>query len=392
MTIQTRTYLDYNASAPLLGCARDSMVEILDKKGNASSVHFEGREARKEIERARIFLADLVQASAANIIFTSGATEAANHVLSPMIRAGGQPLHISKLYISATEHPCVLSGGRFDKESLEIIPVLETGVVDLNALKAFLDAHDYSAGAALVAVQYANSETGIIQPLSEISELVHAYDGFFFVDAVQGLGKEAFTLEETGADFLIVSSHKIGGPQGVGAIVLRDGALSPQPLLTGGGQENYHRGGTENVAAIAGFGSACNWHHKNMTKRDKISTLRDSIEEGIRTISHEMGNVIAAPVFFGADQHRLANTSCFAVPGIKAETALMGMDLEHISISSGSACSSGKVKRSHVLDAMGVKPQEMEGALRVSLGWETEQKDADHFLSAWNKIIGRMAA
>jgi len=392
MAISSRTYLDYNASAPMLDCARDSMVAALGNAGNASSVHFEGRAARKTIEDARSALASLIDCKPANIIFTSGATEAANHVLSPIVRAGGQNLNVSKLYLSATEHPCVLSGGRFSKENLMEVPVANNGILDLIALENILAAHDASTGLPMVAVQYANNETGVVQPLPEIAELVHAHDGFFVVDAVQALGKEAFTLEETDADFLILSSHKIGGPQGVGAIVLRDGSLSPMPLLTGGGQENYHRGGTENVAAIAGFGAACSWHQENLTKKSKISSLRDSIEAGLSTISQDMGNKVAAPVIFGAGEKRLANTSCFAVPGIKAETALMGLDLEGVAISSGSACSSGKVKKSHVLAAMDAKPEEMEAALRVSLGWDTDKQSAEHFLSAWKTIIGRMAA
>jgi len=392
MAVNSRTYLDYNASAPLLACARDSMIAALNSAGNASSVHFEGRAAKKSIEETRVSLANLIDCKPANLVFTSGATEAANHVLSPIVRAGGQQLYVSRLYVGATEHPCMLSGGRFAKEHVVQIPTSSDGILDTEALTKLLTSHDSSLGLPMVAVQYANNETGIIQPLSKIAELVHAHDGLFVVDAVQALGKEQFTQEETGADFLILSSHKIGGPQGVGAIVLRDGAMSPAPLLTGGGQENYHRGGTENVAAIAGFGAACQWHQENLTRKIKISTVRDSIEAGISTISHEMGNVIVAPVFFGAEQRRLANTSCFAVPGIKAETALMGLDLEGISLSSGSACSSGKVKRSHVLDAMGASKQEMEGALRISLGWQTDKQAADHFLNAWKTIMGRMAA
>jgi len=337
-------------------------------------------------------LASLIDCKPTNIIFTSGATEAANHILSPNIRASGHPRQVSKLYVSETEHPCILAGGRFQAEDVVQIPVSQSGIVDMDALSAALEGHDSASGFPMVAVQYANNETGVVQPLLEIAELVNANDGIFIVDAVQALGKEQFTLEETGADFLILSSHKIGGPQGVGAIVLRDSSLSAAPLLTGGGQENYHRGGTENVAAIAGFGAACEWHKENLSNFSKISSLRDSIEAALSTISQDTGNKVAAPVFFGASEQRLANTSCFAVPCIKAETALMGLDLEGIALSSGSACSSGKVKRSHVLEAMGASKQEMEGALRISLGWETDKQAADHFLSAWKTIIGRMAA
>jgi len=392
MAYTPRTYLDYNASAPMLECAKASMIEILAKEGNASSVHFEGRGARKTIESARSALGGLVNIDSSKIIFTSGATEAANHVLSPLLRAGGHEIQVSTLYISAVEHPCVLAGGRFAAENIKTIPVTEGGVVDLAALKTLLEAHDHKSGAPMVAVQLANNETGIIQPIPQIAELTHAHEGFLTVDAVQALGKMDFSVEETQADFLFVSSHKIGGPQGAGALILRDAALSPVPMLRGGGQENYHRGGTENTAAIAGFGAACLWHKENLTKNINISSFRDSIEQRVATISSETGNKIAPPVFFGAQEKRLGNTSCFAVPGIRAETALMALDLDGVSLSSGSACSSGKVKGSHVLHAMGAKTDEIEGALRLSLGWEPDPAQAERFLEAWNKLVSRLAA
>ena len=392
MVQQTRHYLDYNASAPLLDCARESMIEAMQETGNASSVHFEGRLAKKNIEKARSSFASLIDFKASNIIFTSGATEAANHVLSPIIRAGGHELQVSKLYISATEHPCILQGGRFSKDQIEIVPTDKNGILNLEVLESKLQNHDTEAAHPMVAVQLANNETGVIQPVKKIAEVIHNYDGFLVVDAVQALGKMPLSIEETGADFLIFSSHKIGGPQGVGAIVLRDASLSPMPLLSGGGQENYHRGGTENVAAIAGFGTACEWHQENLTKNIKNFALRDSIEGQLDTISKEAGNHVARPVFFGKDANRLGNTSCFAVAGVKAETALMALDLDGVSVSSGSACSSGKVKRSHVLEAMGASQDEMEGAVRLSLGWEEDKLGAERFLTAWKTIIGRVAA
>lgn len=392
MVQQNRHYLDYNASAPLLDCARESMIEALSAAGNASSVHFEGRNARKLIEKARASFASLINCKASNIIFTSGATEAANHVLSPVIRAGGHELRISKLYVSATEHPCIIKGGRFPKEKIEILSTDKNGILNLEVLDSKLQNHDAEAGHPMVAVQLANNETGVIQPVKQIAEVIHNYDGFLLVDAVQALGKMPLSIEETGADFLIFSSHKIGGPQGVGAIVLRDAALSPMPLLDGGGQENYHRGGTENVSAIAGFGAACEWHQKNLTKNIKIFAQRDSIEDQLDTISKEIGNHVARPVFFGKGQTRLGNTSCFAVSGVKAETALMALDLDGISVSSGSACSSGKVKRSHVLEAMEASQDEMEGAVRLSLGWEEDKLGAERFLAAWKSIVSRVAA
>ena len=392
MSQNERIYFDYNASAPMLDCARAAVHDALTWVGNASSVHFEGRNTRKHLENARKQVADLVEATTANVIFTSGATEAANHALSPVVRAGGQELSISKLYVGATEHPCVLNGGRFSKESLQHLDVDGNGLVDIAALRLSLEQHDYTAGMPMVAVQLANNETGVIQPVAEIASLVHSHDGFLVVDAVQALGKLPISMIETGADFLFLSSHKIGGPQGAGALVLANGALSPKPLFSGGGQESYHRGGTENVAAIVGFGAACEWHAENLTENIKKYSLRDSIEKGLSTISLEAGNGIPQPVFFGKSVLRLNNTSCFAVDGIRAETALVGLDLDGISISSGSACSSGKVKQSHVLEAMGASTTEMTGALRISVGWNSTKKEADRFLDAWKTIIGRMAA
>ena len=392
MLQQARHYLDYNASAPLLDCARESVIKAMNDAGNASSVHFEGRAARKTIEKARSAFASLVNFKATNVIFTSGATEAANHVLSPIIRAGGHEMKVSKLYIGATEHPCIMQGGRFTREQIEILPTDKNGILEIQSLEAALANHDADEGLPMVAVQLANNETGVIQPINKIAEVIHNYDGFLIVDAVQALGKMPLSIEDTGADFLIFSSHKIGGPQGVGAIVLRDASLSPMPLLRGGGQENYHRGGTENVAAIAGFGAACAWHQENLTKNIMISTLRDSIEDELVTISSKAGNEVAQPVFFGVNAERLGNTSCFAVQGVKAETALMALDLDGISVSSGSACSSGKVKRSHVLEAMGASQEEMEGAVRLSLGWEEDKLSVERFLASWKTIVSRVAA
>ena len=392
MRDQPRTYFDYNASAPLLDHAREVMVGALADYGNPSSVHFEGREARRTIEIARQQLAELIGANPANVIFSSGATESAMHALSPVLRAGGRELALSKLYVSATEHPCVLGGGRFSQDQISILGVQENGRLDLDSLENALSSHDFGEGYPMVAVQLANNETGVVQPVEKIAETVHSHDGILVVDAVQACGKMQFTIGDTGADLLILSSHKIGGPKGAGALLLANGNLSPQPLITGGGQENYHRGGTENVAAIAGFGAACEWHGQNLTKNIKKYALRDSIEAGISTISLEAGNEVSQPVFFGKSEIRLGNTSCFAVPGVKAETALVALDLEGISVSTGSACSSGKVKKSHVLDAMGVEPQEIAGALRISVGWDSNEEDASHFLNAWKTIIGRLAA
>ncbi|MGB7286039.1 MAG: cysteine desulfurase family protein [Salaquimonas sp.] len=388
---QNRTYLDYNASAPLLPCAREAMFDALNCVGNPSSVHYEGRQAKKMLEEARAALGKAISASGNQIVFTSGASEAATHVLSPIIRAGGREVEISRLYLSAVEHPCILAGGRFAKEQISHLPVTEAGLVQLPVLEAMLKAHDHAKGAPMVAVMLANNETGTLQPIAEIAELVHAHDGFLVVDAVQAFGKVELDVSTLSAHFVILSSHKIGGPKGAGAVIFGDASISPQPMILGGGQENFQRGGTENLAAIAGFGAAAAQMSGAMDKISDISIVRDSIEAGVSTICSLAGNKAGPPVFFGKNSERLPNTSCFAVPGVKAETALISLDLAGIAVSSGSACSSGKVRKSHVLEAMGVDDDLAACALRVSTGATTTNEDAERFLGAFKDIVSRVA-
>lgn len=394
MPTSVRTYLDYNASAPLRESARAALREAMSEPGNASSVHTEGRAARQRIETARAQLGKAIGVTGNQIVFTSGASEAANHALSPFIRAGGQAIEVSRLYVSAIEHPCVLTGGRFAADRVELLPVSEDGILDLAVLEEKLKTHDHTQGAPMVAVMLANNETGVIQPIPAISELMSAHDGFLIVDAVQALGREPLEISALGAHFVILSSHKIGGPQGAGALVLGNASISPAPLIKGGGQENFQRGGTENAAAIAGFGAAVSEIVAETAGIDTLTGIRDSIEAGVSTICSEAGNKAGEPVFFarGENVSRLPNTSCFAVPGIKAETALISLDLAGIAVSSGSACSSGKVKKSHVLAAMGVEDSLAECALRVSTGVATTNEDAERFLGAFKDIVNRMAA
>jgi cysteine desulfurase len=234
----------------------------------------------------------------------------------------------------------------------------------------------------------ANNETGVIQPIAQVSEIVHRHGGYLLVDAVQGLGRLDLPMAAQGADFMLLSAHKAGGPKGVGALLLGSPGLAPAPLIRGGGQENFHRAGTENAVAIAGFGAAV----ENLPKReewDAIAQLRDLLTDGLRTISGETG--LPEPVVFGGDAERLANTLCFAVPGMKAETALISLDLAGIAISSGSACSSGKVRKSHVLQAMSVRDDLCAGALRISLGSSSTLSEVTRFLAAWKDMAGRSA-
>jgi cysteine desulfurase len=386
MNATPRIYFDFNASAPLHPAARAAMLETLDLTGNASSVHREGRELRKRIEHARTVLAAHAGIAPKQVIFTSGASEAAMHALSPVLKKGTGKVGCPQLYVSAIEHPCVLSGGSFD--AVHTIPVTSSGVTDLDALEALLQHHDHGQGPPMVAVMLANNETGVIQPVTRAAEIVHRHGGYLLVDAVQGLGRLDISPAALGADFVILSAHKAGGPKGAGALLLGNAGLAPMPLIRGGGQENYHRAGTENAAAIAGFGAAVENLPQNQ-QWDEIARLRGLLESGLRTISDECR--LSAPVVFGASEARLPNTACFAVRGIRAETALISLDLAGIAASSGSACSSGKVKKSHVLEAMSVQDDLAACALRTSLGPSSTMNEVTRFLAAWKDMAGRMA-
>ena len=306
-----RTYLDWNATAPLLPEARDAMLSAMLLPGNASSVHVEGRAARAVIDRARDKVAAVAGAKPANVVFTSGATEAANLVLTPDFRMGRAALKVSRLYVSAIEHPALREGGRFGKDDVVEIPVTPAGVVDLAALETLLAGHDFSAGLPMVSVMFANNETGILQPVAQVAALTREAGGIFVCDAVQAAGRVAFSMETTGADFLIISAHKIGGPKGAGALVSRGEAMMPAPLLRGGGHEKGHRAGTENIAAIAGFGAAAEIQAQNLEARShSLQLKRDRLEGAMRRACPDL-------IVHGADGPRLPNTSFFSVPGLK---------------------------------------------------------------------------
>lgn len=378
----SRVYFDCNASAPLLPAARAAMVDALDLTGNASSVHGEGREARRRVEQARRDVAGLAGANPEHVIFTSGATEAATTLLTPDWRMGRSALKLGRLIVSASDHPCILGGGHFPRDRVSVIGVDADGIVDLAALRHALDAHDRSDGSPLVAIHHANNETGVIQPVAEIGALVKAAGGLFVVDSVQAAGRIPLDISSLSADFLILSSHKIGGPQGAGAIVGASDLVMPAPLLRGGGQEKGHRAGTENVAALAGFGAAARIAAtEGLAEAGRVRALRDAIEEVVTRHAPDAA-------FFGRNAARLCNTSCFALPGLKAETAQIAFDLAGIALSSGSACSSGRIGPSHVLEAMG--RGEDASALRVSIGPGNSDADVAAFEAALGTIIGRL--
>ncbi|QCK87637.1 cysteine desulfurase [Phreatobacter aquaticus] len=380
----SRVYLDHNATSPLRPEARDAVLVALGVDGNASAVHRNGRGARAIIETAREQLARLTGAEAKTITFTSGGSEAAATLLSPGFRgrnAGREP--IRTLIVSAIEHSCVLAGGRFADGAIHICPVDATGQIDLGALEALLEG---TPAPHLVSVMAANNETGVIQPLAGVAAICRARGASLVIDAVQALGKIDLDIGRLGADAIFVSGHKIGGPQGVGAIIRASETVTFEPLIRGGGQEMRQRAGTENLVGIAGFGAAARVVLGTLAaEAARLSTLRDWMEAEIVTISPESRVV-------GLQANRLANTSLMVYPGLDGETALIALDLANVSVSTGSACSSGKVQPSHVLAAMGLDPAEAKSALRISLGWSTTQDDVARFVAAFAAHAKTIAA
>jgi cysteine desulfurase len=373
-----RVYLDWNATTPLRPQARDAMAAAWDLAGNPSSVHAEGRQARKLVEDSRARIAGAVGALPRNVVFTSGGTEANALSLTPGLRRGSNPPAV-RLVVSAIEHASVLAGGRFPPAAMETAGVTRSGLVDLDHLRAMLG----DKPPALVSLMLANNETGALQPVADAGEIVHAAGGMLHVDAIQAFGKISFDINVMGVDLVTLSAHKIGGPKGVGAVVLAEGVLGFEPLLRGGGQELGRRAGTENVAGIAGFGAAVQAAMASLDRDAiRLETLRNRLENGLRDTE--------GMIVFADGVPRLPNTTLFTVPGLKAETAVIGFDLAGVAVSSGSACSSGKVQPSHVLDAMGFGPELAQGAVRLSLGWSTSEADVDRCLEAWRKLEGTL--
>jgi cysteine desulfurase len=364
-----RAYLDYNATAPLRQDAREALLAALAEAGNPSSIHAEGRAARAWIEQARRDVAALAGAAAKDVVFTAGGTEAANMALAP----GG----LRRLIVCATEHVCVLQGHRFAADAVSVAPVGGDGRIDLEALAGLLEGEP-----ALVALQGANNETGVLQPVSAAAELVHARGGLLLCDAAQVAGRLPLLEAAQGADVVLLSAHKFGGPKGAGAwIALRPGLAPETALLRGGGQERGRRAGTENVAAIAGFGAAARGALPGLeAEAARLAGLRDEMTARLRALAPEA-------VVFGADVPRLPNTLAFAIPGFAAAALLMRLDLEGVAVSSGSACSSGKVGPSHVLAAMRVPAELAAGALRVSLGWASSEADVAAFAEGLGKAL-----
>ncbi len=360
------TYLDYNASAPMSDAVIDAVTAAARLCGNPSSVHAYGRKARAVLEDARAAVADAVGARPAQIVFTSGATEA--NALA--LRGCGRP----RALVSAVEHDSVLNAVR----AVERIPVDGDGIVDLDALRTML-AED--GAETVVSVMLANNETGVIQPLDAVVALAREAGALVHCDAVQGPGRIPVDFTALGVDLLSLSAHKMGGPKGVGALIQRrDGTVAAE--MRGGGQERGLRGGTENLTGIAGFGAAARAAPDALAQAGAVERLRDGLEGRVRALAPDA-------VIFGAAAPRLPNTACIALPGIGAETQVMALDLAGVAISAGSACSSGKIKASHVLAAMGVPAALAGGAIRVSLGPGTGAADIEAFIAAWGKLAAR---
>ncbi|WP_289079036.1 cysteine desulfurase family protein [uncultured Thalassospira sp.] len=364
-----QVYLDYNASAPLCHEARQAMIAAMDVAGNPSSVHASGRAARKIVDHARRTIADLVGGDSERIIFTSGGTEANNLALNG--------LEDVTVFTSAIEHPSVIEG-RVDAKR---IPVDGNGVVDLDALEAMLKEASAAGQKVLVSVMLANNETGVIQPVAKVALLAREYRAKVHCDAIQALGRLPVDMGRLLVDMVSVSAHKIGGPKGIGALAIAPGVMLV-PQIRGGGQEKYRRGGTENVLGIAGFGAAAERAGAQLANMANVAALRDRLETELASEAPEL-------LIAGKGTERLVNTSCLILPGMPGETQVMALDLAGVAISSGSACSSGKVRESHVLKEMGVS--DAGSAIRVSLGLETTDEDIDTFIRVWSRMRGNAA-
>jgi len=381
--MSVRSYLDWNATAPMREEAKAAFAAALSLVGNPSSVHAEGRAARALIGATRDQVAALVGAQPGNVVFTASGTEANMLALTPAIETADEKRPRSRLFLSTIEHVSVRAGGRFPREAIEEMPVHQDGRLDLAALAAAI----VNTPRPLVSLMLANNETGIVQPVAEAAAIVHAAGGLIHVDAVQAAGRIPCDMTALGADLLTLSAHKIGGAKGAGALIrAREDVHFPEPLVRGGGQERGLRAGTENVAGIAAFGAAA---AAALAGRDgeaaHISRLRNRLEAGLLAATPD------ATVFGRDIVERLPNTTLFALPGVKAETAVIAFDLEGVAVSSGAACSSGKVQPSHVLAAMGVSGALQRGAVRVSLGWNTTEADVEKFLGAWTKLASALS-
>ena len=378
-------FCDHNATSPLRPECRDAVTHALTIGGNPASVHAAGRAARAIAEDAREAVARLVGAKTDEVIFTSGATESNFLGLAGAVEGslteGDKPVRITRLFVSAVEHSSVLKTAerlaeRYPWMKLDLIPVTRDGVVDSEALRVMLRE---GKGRTLIAVMAANNETGVLQPLAEISRLAREAGALLLVDAVAAAGK--MDLDFSLCDYLTLSAHKLGGPQGSGALVARAG-VPFAPQLMGGGQQKGLRAGTENLSGIAGFGAAAKAVREDGEERARLSGLRDYFEKTLQA-------AIRGAVVFGEKAQRLCNTSNVGLPGLSGENIVIALDLDGVLVSSGSSCSSGKITPSHVLLAMGVDEALAGASLRVSFGWNSTREDADAVVAALARLSSR---
>ncbi len=362
-----RAYLDHNATSPLRPEALKAVLAAMETGGNPSSIHAEGRAARAIVDDARAVLAKTLGVLPQMLVFTGVGTEANNYAV--------KGADVDRIIISAIEHPCVVDAATATGKPVEIIPVDENGIIDLDQLEQVLKRDE---GRALVCLMLANNETGAIQPVRKAAQLAADNNAMIHCDAVQAYGKIPVNFGLLGVDTMTLSAHKIGGPQGTGLLVVRDG-VNLAKHNHGGGQELGRRGGTENIAGIAGFAAAA---IPACEIDSGIRQLRDEFESRLEEISPQV-------VIFSRDAERLPNTCFFAHPGMKAQTSLINLDLGGIAVSTGSACSSGKVTGSRVLNAMGVSDELRECALRISFGWTSSQADIDKFFEIWQSLIAK---
>jgi len=378
--VEARVYLDYNATAPLRPAARAATVAAMETLGNPSSIHAEGRAARTLLEEARARIAARIGAAPENLVFTSGATESANLALTPELYADGMAQPCEALLIAGGEHPCVLKGSRFPASAMRTLPLEAEGVLSLETLAQALQ--EQAGMRIMVALQAANHETGVLQPVREAAELVHAAGGVLVCDASQAIGRREATFETLQADLLFFSSHKLGGPAGAGVLAFaRDDIHINDVLLRGGGQESGRRAGTENVAAAGGFAAALDEAIRALAEEaDRLGALRNEVEARILETMPDAR-------ILGKGAERLPNTTAWIAEGFDARTLAMALDLEGVAVSPGAACSSGKTSASTVLAAMGMRDA---ASVRASLGWRTNAKDVDLFGIALARVVARM--
>jgi cysteine desulfurase len=360
-------YLDHNATTPVKPEAAAAMAEALAECGNPSSVHRFGRLARRRVEDARDRVAALVRVKPQNVIFTSGGSEA--NALAMALGRG------RRMLVGATEHDSVMKAAPEAKR----VPVQGDGRIDQGQLQALLDA---AGGPAFVSIQLANNETGVVQPIAELATQVHAAGGLLHVDAAQAPGRIPVDADALGADALTLSAHKMGGPQGTGALILT-ADVAPAPIIRGGGQERGWRAGTENLPGIVGFGIAAELASVDLMRAGEVALLRDEMEQ-------RLSRVTADARIYGFSAPRLPNTSCIGMPGVDSETQVVAFDLAGIAVSAGSACSSGKLRRSGVLTSMGVAPVDADSAIRVSIGRDTTAAEIDRFCETWSALYCRL--